>query len=145
MHSTYRAECEYYIVVIYKHRHASSVTFFHTSPKFLPISVILPTVTTLQRLTAALTGAVATTLLAAPLVVVAPAHAQLPPEDRPSVAPNVMFPVIAAHAKDLKTSGRRPGTEIKAKCGKAVRAATPGTAVVTSSKHSVPALVRIVT
>jgi endonuclease/exonuclease/phosphatase family metal-dependent hydrolase len=102
-------------------------------------------VTTLQRLTAALTGAVATTLLAAPLVVVAPAHAQLPPEDRPSVAPNVMFPVIAAHAKDLKTSGRRPGTEIKAKCGKAVRAATPGTAVVTSSKHSGPALVRIVT
>jgi endonuclease/exonuclease/phosphatase family metal-dependent hydrolase len=99
----------------------------------------------MKRLTAALTGAVATTVLAAPLLVVAPAQAQLAPEDRPSTPPNVMFPVIAAHPTDLKTSGKRPGTEIKARCGKPVRAATPGTAVVTSSKHSGPALVRVVT
>jgi hypothetical protein len=57
----------------------------------------------------------------------------------------VTFPVIAKKAVDLRTSGKRPGTEIKAKCGKPVRAATPGTAVVTESKHSGPALVRIVT
>lgn len=79
-----------------------------------------------------------------PLLAAAPAQAKLA-EDRPSVAPNVMFPVIAKRAHDLRTSGRHPGTEIKAKCGKPVRAATPGTAVVTASKTSGPALVRIVT
>jgi endonuclease/exonuclease/phosphatase family metal-dependent hydrolase len=90
------------------------------------------------------TTVLATTALVLPLVGLAPAQAQLA-EDRPSTPPNVMFPVMAKKAHDLQTSGRRPGTEIKAKCGKPVRAATPGTAVVTSSKTSGPALVRIVT
>lgn len=98
-----------------------------------------------RRLVSALTGALAISLTASTLLVGAPAQAQLPPEDRPSTPPNVMFPVIAKHAKDLRTSGRRPGTEIKARCGRPVRAAHPGTAVVTSSKTSGPALVRVVT
>lgn len=101
--------------------------------------------TTTRRLAGALTGALAITLTASTLLLGAPAQAQLPAEDRPSTAPNVMFPVIAKYAKDLRTSGRRPGTEIKARCGKPVRAAHPGTAVVTSSKNSGPALVRVVT
>jgi endonuclease/exonuclease/phosphatase family metal-dependent hydrolase len=97
-----------------------------------------------RRLIGAILAVLVTSLLSVPLLGVAPANAQLA-EDRPSTAPNVMFPVIAKHATDLRTSGRRPGTEIKARCGKPVRAATPGTAVVTSSKHSGPSLVRIVT
>jgi hypothetical protein len=100
--------------------------------------------TSSRRLAAALTAVLATTLTTVPLLVAAPASAKLA-EDRPSTAPNVMFPVIAKKAHDLRTSGRRPGTEIKARCGKPVRAATPGTAVVTTSKTSGPALVRIVT
>jgi hypothetical protein len=84
-------------------------------------------------------------VLTVPLLAVAPAHAQKLAEDRPSTPPNVMFPVVAKKAHDLRTSGRRPGTEIKARCGKTVRAATPGTAVVNASKTSGPALVRIVT
>lgn len=84
-------------------------------------------------------------LLASPLVGVAPAQAQREPANRPTTPPNVTYPVAAKHARDLRTSGRKPGTEIKARCGRAVRAATPGTAVVTSSKHSGPALVRVVT
>jgi endonuclease/exonuclease/phosphatase family metal-dependent hydrolase len=102
-------------------------------------------VTTSKRIAAATAGALATTLLATPLLIGSPAQALREPENRPSTAPNVAFPVIFRKARDLRTSGKRPGTEIKAKCGKPVRAATPGTAVVTVSKHSGPALVRIVT
>jgi endonuclease/exonuclease/phosphatase family metal-dependent hydrolase len=102
-------------------------------------------VTSTKRVITVLTGSLAAGLLAAPAVIGSPAQAQRPAEYRTSIAPNVMFPVIAGKARDLRTSGRRPGTEIKAKCGKPVRAATPGTAVVTASKHSGPALVRIVT
>lgn len=145
MGSTYRAECEYYIVVIYKHRHAPRATFFHRSPKILRISVILPSVTTSpRRLAAALTAVLATTLTCVPLIAAAPAQAKLA-EDRPSTPPNVVFPVVAKNPHDMKTSGRRPGTEIKARCGKPVVAATPGTAIVGSSKASGPALVRVVT
>jgi len=115
------------------------------SPKFLRNSVILPTVTTKTRLAATFSGALATTLLAAPLVVLAPAHAQLPPEDRASTPPNVMFPVVDKDARDLKTSGKRPGTEIKAHCGRVVRAAHPGTAYVSESRTAGPHLVRVVT
>lgn len=115
------------------------------SPKFLRISVILPCVTTTsRRFAATVTGLLAGSVLIVPLIATAPANAQLA-EDRPSTPPNVMFPVIAKHAHDLRTSGRRPGTTIKAKCGRPVRAATPGTAVVTASTQSGPALVRIVT
>ena len=100
--------------------------------------------TTSRRLAATVTAVLATTVLTVPLFAGAPANAQLA-EDRPSSPPNVMFPVVAKKAHDLNTSGRRPGTEIKARCGKPVRAATPGTAVVASSKTSGPSLVRIVT
>jgi endonuclease/exonuclease/phosphatase family metal-dependent hydrolase len=102
-------------------------------------------VTTSNRIAAATVGTLATTLLATSLLLGAPAQAQREPANRPSVAPDVTYPVIARKARDLRTSGRRPGTEIKARCGKPVRAATPGTAVVTASKHAGPALVRIVT
>lgn len=101
--------------------------------------------TTTRRLAGALTGVLATSLLATPLVVSAPALAQLPPEDRKVAAPHVFFPVKGSGVRDLNTSGRRPGTEIKAKCGKAVRASHPGTAVVTASKKSGPNLVKVVT
>jgi endonuclease/exonuclease/phosphatase family metal-dependent hydrolase len=102
-------------------------------------------VTTTNRIAAATAGALATTLLATPLLIAAPAQALRDPANRPATPPNVTFPVIAKKARDLHTSGKRPGTEIKARCGKPVRAATPGTAVVTVSKRSGPALVRIVT
>src|SRR4051794_25900169 len=102
MGSTYRAECEYYIVVICKHRHAPRATFFHTSPKFLRISVILPCVTTTsRRLAATLTGVLAGSVLIVPLIATGAANAQLA-EDRSSTPPNVMFPVIAKHAHDLR-------------------------------------------
>jgi hypothetical protein len=114
------------------------------SPKFLRISVILPCVMIPKRLLGALTGTLSTALLATPLLIAAPAQAQLA-EDRVSTPPNVTFPVLAGKAKDLRTSGRRVGTEIKARCGKPVRAAHPGTAVVSSSKKNGPAQVRIVT
>ena len=133
------------MVVIYKHRHASRATFFHTSPKFLRNSVILPCVTTTKRAAAAVIGTLATTLLATLLLIDAPAQAQRAPEDRPSTPPNVIFPAVARNAHDLKTSGRRPGTEIKAGCKTRVVAATPGTAYVSSSPKSGPNLVRVVT
>jgi endonuclease/exonuclease/phosphatase family metal-dependent hydrolase len=101
-------------------------------------------VTISKRFAGAMTGVLASTLVSVPFLA-GPAQAQKLAEDRASTPPNVMFPVIAAKAKDLRTSGRHPGTEIKARCGKPVRAATPGTAVVSSSSRSGPALVRIVT
>ncbi len=100
---------------------------------------------TTKRLAAAVTGVVATALLATPLLVVAPAHAKKAPQDRDSVAPQVFFPAVARKAHDLKTSGKRPGTEIKAHCGSKVVAATPGTAVVVASQKSGPYLVKVVT
>ena len=99
---------------------------------------------TSKRLAAVLTSLLSTTVLATALVA-APAHAQRAAEDRPSAAPNVFFPAAAKRAHDLRTSGKRPGTEIKAKCGSRVLAATPGVAVVTSSRASGPYLVKIVT
>jgi hypothetical protein len=102
-------------------------------------------VTKTRSLAAALTGALVTSLFSLPLIAASPAQAQRAPQDRPTSAPNVYYPVAARKARDLRTSNRHPGTEIKARCGKAVVAATPGTAVVTSSKRSGPALVRIVT
>jgi hypothetical protein len=66
-------------------------------------------------------------------------------EQRVSDAPNVFFPVVSKYAKDLRTYGRRPGTEIQAPCGAAVRAATAGTALVSASRTSGPNLVRVVT
>lgn len=101
--------------------------------------------TTTRRLAGALTGVLATSLLATPLVVSAPALAQVSPEDRKATAPHVYFPVKGSGVRDLQTSGQRAGTEIKAKCGKAVRAAHPGTAIVSASSKSGPNLVKVVT
>src|SRR4051812_21950356 len=100
---------------------------------------------TSKRLAAAVTGALATALLATPLIAAAPAQAMKAPEDRDSVAPEVFYPAVARKAHDLNTSGKRPGTEIKARCGSRVVAATPGTAVVVASEKSGPHLVKIVT
>ena len=69
----------------------------------------------------------------------------VPLEQRVSEAPNVFFPVLSKYAKDLKTFGKRPGTEIKAPCGAAVRAATAGTVILSASPTSGPNLVRVVT
>jgi hypothetical protein len=101
--------------------------------------------TTSKRLAAGFTGVLATALLATPLVGVSPASAMKAPQDRDVAAPNVFFPAAARKAHDLKTSGKRPGTEIKAKCGSRVVAATPGMAVVTTSKRGGPYLVKVVT
>lgn len=68
----------------------------------------------------------------------------VPAEKRKSSPPNVMFPVVNKTAKDLKSYGSRPGTEIKASCGSTVRAAHAGTAHVSSSKTSGKNLVKIV-
>jgi len=100
---------------------------------------------TTQRLVGAVTSTVALSLLALPVLVSAPAHAQRAPQDRPSTAPNVYFPAAARRARDLKTAGKRPGTVIKAGCGTQVLAATPGTAVVSASPKSGPHMVTIVT
>jgi endonuclease/exonuclease/phosphatase family metal-dependent hydrolase len=102
-------------------------------------------VTNTKRLAAALTGALVTSLLSLPLIAAAPAQAQRAPQDRPSIAPNVFFPAVARRARDLKTSGKRPGTMIKAGCGTKVVAAHPGTAVVSDSPSSGPPLVTVVT
>jgi endonuclease/exonuclease/phosphatase family metal-dependent hydrolase len=100
---------------------------------------------TSKRLAAALTSVVALALLATPLVGLAPAQAMKAPEDRDAVAPNVFFPAVARKAHDLQTSGKRPGTEIKAHCGSRVVAATPGMAVVSSSTRGGPSLVKVIT
>jgi endonuclease/exonuclease/phosphatase family metal-dependent hydrolase len=55
-----------------------------------------------------------------------------------------MFPVAGGRAVDLRTFGKRPGTEIKAACGTVVRAATPGTAVVTPSPTLGKYMVRVI-
>lgn len=96
-----------------------------------------------KRLAGVLTGLLATAALTVP-VLTAPAHAQLMPEDRTSVAPSVFFPAAARRAHDLRTAGKRPGTTIKAGCGTKVVAAHPGTAYVSSSPKSGPNLVTIV-
>lgn len=98
-----------------------------------------------SRLVRVLCAAVAGGALAVPAVAVTANAETRPPERRTSYAPNVMFPVAPGKGTDLRTSGARPGTEIKARCGTLVRAATPGTAVVSSSKTSGPNLVRVVT
>src|SRR4051794_36658617 len=145
MRSTYRAGRECYTIVVCKHRHAPSVSFFHTSPKNLRFWVILLHVMTTKRLVGAVTSTVALSLLSLPVLVSAPAQAQRAPEDRPSVAPSVFFPAAARRAHDLRTAGKRPGTTIKAGCGTKVVAAHPGTAVVSSSPKSGPNLVTVVT
>lgn len=100
--------------------------------------------TTTKRLAAA-AGILALGLLSTPIITAAPVSAQRAPEDRTSTPPNVYFPVAGKNVHDLKNSGKRPGTEIKARCGNKVRAAHPGVAVVTSSKASGPNLVGVVT
>jgi endonuclease/exonuclease/phosphatase family metal-dependent hydrolase len=102
-------------------------------------------VTTTKRLAAAVAGLLALGLLSVPVIAAAPAQAQRAPEDRSVTPPNVYFPVAGNSAHDLKNSGKRPGTEIKARCGNRVVAAHPGIAVVTSSPASGPNLVAIVT
>jgi len=101
-------------------------------------------VTTYKRLVGA-ASAVAISLLTLPVLTAAPALAQKAPEDRVSTPPNVYFPALARRAHDLKTSGQRPGTIIKAGCGTKVVAAHPGTAVVAPSGPSGPNMVAIVT
>ncbi|MGY2873434.1 endonuclease/exonuclease/phosphatase family metal-dependent hydrolase [Marmoricola sp. URHA0025 HA25] len=101
--------------------------------------------TTTKRLAAAAAGVLALGLLSAPIISSGPASAQRAPEDRTSTPPNVYFPVAGKNVHDLKNSGQRPGTEIKARCGNRVRAAHPGVAIVTSSKTSGPNLVGIAT
>src|SRR3954454_14203534 len=91
-----------------------------------------------------MTGVLATTLLAVPLLA-APVQAQRAPQDRPSTPPNVIFPATAPRAHDLKTAGKRPGTIIKAGCYTHVVAAHPGTAYVSNSAKSGPYLVTVVT
>jgi len=68
----------------------------------------------------------------------------VPAEKRKSSPPNVMFPVVSSKAKDLKSYGRLPGTEIKAPCGSVVRSAHAGTVRVSKSKTSGNHLVRVV-
>src|SRR3954452_7248971 len=145
MGSTYRGTDEYYIVVVCKHQHATSLSFFHMSPNFVPIWVILPSVMTTKRLVGAVTSTLALGLLSLPLAVSAPAQAQRAPEDRPSTAPNVIFPAAALKAHDLRTAGKRPGTMIRARCGTKVVASHPGTALVSRSAKSGPNLVTVVT
>jgi endonuclease/exonuclease/phosphatase family metal-dependent hydrolase len=100
-------------------------------------------VTTTKRIAAAVAGTLALALgLSLPTITAAPALAHS--ADRSSTPPNVYFPV-KGKAHDLKNSGKRPGTEIKARCGNKVRAAHPGVAVVTPSKSSGPNLVAVVT
>ena len=98
-----------------------------------------------KRLAGAVAGTLALGLLSAPIIAAVPAQAQRAPQDRAVTPPNVYFPVAGKSAHDLKNSGKRPGTEIKARCGNRVRAAHPGIAVVTSSPASGPNLVAIVT
>jgi hypothetical protein len=102
-------------------------------------------VTITKRLAGAVAGTLALGLLSIPVIAAAPAQAQRAPQDRAVTPPNVYFPVAGKSAHDLKNSGKRPGTEIKARCGNRVRAAHPGIAVVTSSPASGPNLVAIVT
>ncbi|MFL6059794.1 MAG: peptidoglycan DD-metalloendopeptidase family protein [Marmoricola sp.] len=105
------------------------------------------------KLSRTTSGVIALGLLATPAVVamsnngldLVSAHRTVPLEQRTSTAPNVFFPVISKYAKDLKTFGKRPGTEIQAPCGAVVRAATAGTALVSASRSSGPNLVRVVT
>jgi hypothetical protein len=105
------------------------------------------------RLSRTMSGLLALGVVAVPaLVVLNPAGISLtsakrvvPVEQRVSDAPNVFFPVLSKYAKDLKVFGKRPGTEIQAPCGAAVRAATAGTALVSASPTSGPNLVRVVT
>lgn len=103
------------------------------------------------RLTRALLGTAVVTALAAPALIavntgdIALARKSSRVEQRTSVAPNVFFPVASKYARDKKLFGKRLGTEIIAPCGAAVRAATAGTALVSSSKGSGPNLVKIVT
>lgn len=92
-------------------------------------------------------------LLAVPAVValgtngldLAAAHRTVPVEQRTSTAPNVFFPVVSKYAKDLRTFGKRKGTEIQAPCTSVVRSATAGTVLVSSTKTSGPNRVRVVT
>jgi len=105
------------------------------------------------HLSRTMSGVLALGLLAAPAVValgtggldLVSANRTTPLEQRVSDAPNVFFPVVSRYAKDLKTYGKRPGTEIQAPCGAVVRAATAGTALVSASRTSGPNLVRVVT
>ncbi|MBO9523064.1 MAG: peptidoglycan DD-metalloendopeptidase family protein [Nocardioidaceae bacterium] len=98
-----------------------------------------------SRLGRILGAAVVAGSIAVPALVVTGADATIVPASRrTSYAPNVIFPVAGGRAVDQRTFGKRPGTEIKASCTNVVRAAHPGTAVVTSSRTAGPNLVRIV-
>ncbi|MET3961118.1 hypothetical protein ABIE44_001052 [Marmoricola sp. OAE513] len=67
----------------------------------------------------------------------------VPAAQRKASPPNVMFPVASKKAKDLKTYGSKPGTEIKAPCGSTVRSAFAGVATVSKSKTSGKHLVMV--
>lgn len=86
---------------------------------------------TSSRLVRVILGAVALGAVALPSLTVASGDAATQTyERRPSTPPNVMFPVVSRLAKDLRTGGRTPGTQIAAPCGAQVRAAHAGTAYV---------------
>ncbi len=93
-----------------------------------------------------LTAVTAAGLLAMPALTAAPVSAKkaVPPQKRAVIAPNITWPVGGPGGKDLKPKGTR-GTEIKAKCGRVVRAIHSGVATVSSSPTSGPHRVRIAT
>lgn len=103
------------------------------------------------RLSRVLLGTAVLGALAAPFVVNAggitlSAKSAAPRvEHRVSAAPHVFYPTVSKYARDQKLFGKRPGTEINAPCGSAVRATTAGTAVVYSTPTAGPNLVKIVT
>ncbi len=105
------------------------------------------------RLSRTLSGALALGVLAVPALVainpsglvLAATQQTVPVEQRFAEAPHVFFPVASIYAKDLRTFGKRPGTEIQAPCGAVVRAATAGTVLLSESRTSGPNLVRVVT
>ncbi|MFL6158906.1 MAG: peptidoglycan DD-metalloendopeptidase family protein [Marmoricola sp.] len=96
----------------------------------------------------ALVGALAAPALIAaggPQLALASSARVIAPAQRVVDAPAVQFPVISTKAVDTASSGKRAGTVITAPCGSVVRAATAGTASVSSSPTSGPHLVKIIT
>ncbi|MCW2786528.1 MAG: Endonuclease/exonuclease/phosphatase [Marmoricola sp.] len=102
-----------------------------------------------HRVSRALTGAFAIGVVAVPVLVVAssPASltAQLQARTTVTSTARVTYPVVARKPVDLRTSGKHPGTAIKAPCGSVVRAATPGIAYVSTSTTGGNHVVHVVT
>ncbi len=92
-----------------------------------------------------LTAVTAAGVIALPALTATPVAAKKapPPQKRAVSAPNITWPVGGGGGKDLRTSRR--GTEIKARCGRVVRAIHPGVATLSSSPSSGPHRVRIAT